>query len=291
MTYPEELKTIADFIRWGASEFNRAGLFFGHGRDNPFAEAEALLLHALNLPSELPSEFINCNLGVAEKHKIADIYMQRINTRKPTAYLTNKAIFAGFEFFVDERTLIPRSPIAELIEAAFTPWVNPQRVFKILEIGTGSGCIAIASAYMFPNAKIDAIDISTEALEVCRDNIKLHGAEHIVNPIESDLFAELPAEQQYDIIISNPPYVDAVDMSNLPDEYHHEPRSALAAGEDGLDIVRRILSEAKNYLATDGILVVEVGNSKPAVEEQFSDLDLNWLEFSNGGEGVFIVQP
>jgi len=275
-------------VRWGASEFNAAGLFCGHGIDNAWDEALFLARHVLHLTPAEDTFAADARLLTAEKEKIAALFVRRIQERMPAAYLTGEAWFAGLPFYVDQRVIIPRSPTAELIEEGFSPWLDDVEVTNVLDLCTGSGCIAIACAMAFPGAQVDAIDISAEALVVAEKNIIRH---HLVNEVQlrqSDLFTNVPLKK-YDLIISNPPYVAAEEMRNLPAEYLHEPALALGGGEDGLDLVAEILKQAPKYLAPHGILVVEVGNSAVSVESRFPDLPFVWLEFKRGGDGVFLL--
>ena len=285
----EELKTMGDLVRWGATSFIEAGLSFGHGTDNALDEAFMLVRHVLHLPHDLPSYMINATLTKNERRQVVELLMERITTRKPAPYLIQEAMFAGMPFYVDERVLIPRSPIAELIAQGFSPWIDPDNVHSILDLCTGSGCIAIACAAAFPGAHVTATDDSTNALDVAAINVEKHGMQEQVELLKSDVFQSLPASQQFDIIVSNPPYVDAEDMAALTPEFLHEPGEALAAGKDGLDIVRQILRNATDYLTDQGILVVEVGNSDAALMEQYPDVPFSWPEFSHGGHGVFIL--
>ena len=283
------LDTPKDFIRWGASAFNRAKLHFEHGTSNAVDEALNLVLHALALDHDMPPWLLDGRLTEPEKRAVYGLLERRVRERKPYAYITNRARFAGLDFYVDERVLVPRSPIAELIEAGFEPWIEPERVTRVLDLCTGSGCIAVACAYAFHDAAVDATDVSPEALEVARMNVeKLHVADRVLLH-RADVFDGLP-EAPYDIVVSNPPYVDAEDMATLPDEHHHEPKLGLAAGQDGLDVVRRILAAAPRYLAPDGILVVEVGNSRWALEQAYPDLPFTWLEFQRGHAEVFLLR-
>jgi ribosomal protein L3 glutamine methyltransferase len=282
-----ELHTLQDMIRWTVSRFNAAKLFYGHGTDNAWDEAVQLILPTLYLPIDVPPHVLNSRLTTSEREKLIELVVRRINERTPVAYLTNKAWFCGLAFFVDERVLVPRSPIGELIQAEFQPWLI-EEPSRILDLCTGSGCIAIACAYAFPEAEVDAIDISLDALNVAEQNIQDHGLEQQVFPIQSDGFRSLPKEQ-YNLIVTNPPYVDEEDMNRLPEEFEHEPALGLAAGTDGLDLVRRILANAPNYLTEKGILVCEVGNSMIHMIDQYPDIPFTWLEFENGGHGVFMM--
>lgn len=283
------LRTLRDFIRFGASQFRAAGLSFGHGTDNAFDEAAWLVLHTLHLPLDLPESWWSSNLSEAERTRVITVLRTRIETRKPAAYLTGEAWFAGLPFFVDEHVLVPRSPLAELIAVGFEPWLEADSVEQVLDLCTGGGCIGIATALALPQARVDLSDVSEPALAVAARNVERHGVGERVRLRHSDVFAGLGPEDRYDLIVSNPPYVDARDMAELPQEYRHEPELGLAAGEDGLDIVRRILADARRHLTEGGALIVEVGNSQPAVEAAFPDLPLIWLEFESGGHGVFLA--
>jgi ribosomal protein L3 glutamine methyltransferase len=284
-----ELRTIGDMLRWAVSRFNDAGIFYGHGTDNAWDEAIALVFHALHLPEEIGQQVIQSNLTSSEKHKIVELIIRRVRERLPVPYLTNKAHFAGLEFFVDERVLVPRSPIAEMINNNFSPWLYNKPVHRIMDLCTGSGCIAIACAYAFEDAEVDALDISEDALEVAQINIETLGVLDRVFPIQSDMFAAIEKGPHYDLIVSNPPYVDAEDIDDMPSEYHHEPAIGLASGRDGLDLTKRILANAADYLTENGLLVVEVGNSMVHLMEQFPDVPFMWVEFEFGGDGVFVL--
>ncbi|MGL5146884.1 MAG: 50S ribosomal protein L3 N(5)-glutamine methyltransferase [Plesiomonas shigelloides] len=282
-----ELHTIQDMLRWTVSRFNAAGLYYGHGTDNPWDEAVALVLPTLFLPLDFPADMRNCRLTPSERHRIVERVLRRINDRVPVAYLTNSAWFCGMEFYVDERVLVPRSPIGELIQNHFDGLL-PREPLRILDMCTGSGCIAIACAAEFPDAEVDAVDISTDALTVAEQNIYAHALGQRVIPIRSDVFRDLP-QDKYDLIVTNPPYVDAEDIADMPDEYHHEPAIGLASGMDGLKLTKRILAGAPDYLAEDGVLICEVGNSMVHLEAQYPEIPFTWLEFEHGGLGVFML--
>lgn len=284
----QEMVTIRDFIRWAVTQFNQADLVYGHGTDNGWDEAVNLVLTTLHLPPDIDTNVLDAKLVETEKRIIAQRVKKRVEERIPVPYLVNEAWFAGYNFYVDERVVIPRSPIAELLEDEFSPWVEEENVQSILDLCTGSGCIAISAAFTFPNASVDAVDISANALEVAKINVERFGLEENVNLIQSDLFTGL-AGKRYDIIISNPPYVSKTEYDGLPPEYTHEPRQALTCGEDGLEIIRRILAQAENYLTPKGILIVEVGFSQELLEAHFPGVPFTWLQFENGGEGVFLL--
>jgi ribosomal protein L3 glutamine methyltransferase len=287
MTQPD--KTPRALIHWGADRFDKAGLVYGHGTDNALDEAASLVLYVLEIGYDQPDTVLDTEISAADCERVMALLEQRVQTRKPAAYLMDEAWFAGMPFYVDERVLVPRSPIAELIVARFVPWVDVNRVHNILDIGTGSGCIAMACAAAFPQAQIDATDVSRDALDVARINRQRHGMEERVKLIESDLFSAL-AGKRYDIIVSNPPYVPREDVLQLAEEYQHEPASGLVAGEDGLDIVVRLLRDAALYLADNGILVVEVGYTHDALQAQYPEVPFIWLDFEQGGTGVLLLQ-
>ena len=263
-------------------------MFFGHGTDNAFDESAALVFHALGLSHEANARTYARRVGQAAQQRVSQLIERRIEERVPAAYLIGETWFAGLPFYVDRRVLIPRSPIAELIERQFTPWIDPRRVRRVLDIGTGSGCIAIASAKAFPRARVDAVDISAEALEVARLNVRRHRLGRRLRLLQSDHFGAL-GDESYDIIVTNPPYVGERELKSLPAEYCHEPRIALAAGKAGLDSVRVILQQAGRYLRPHGLLVVEVGNTETAVRRAFRQLPFTWLDFERGGGGVFLL--
>jgi len=283
-----ELFTIRDFLRFGASNFNAAKIYFGHGTDNAWDDAVALVLHALSLPHDINPNILDARLTYSERENILRLFLRRINERVPVPYLTHEAWFASLPFYVDERVLIPRSPFAEIIEKRFAPWVDDLEVMRILDIGTGSACMAIACALAFPESLVDAVDLSNDALEVAKINVDKHNVRGQVRFLQSDVFSALPNEK-YDIIISNPPYVGTEEMQTLPPEYAHEPRSALLSGEHGLDVVKKILQEAAQHLNSEGLLFVEVGNSEDILAEQFPEVPFLWLEFERGGGGVFML--
>nr|CAA6822423.1 MAG: Protein-N(5)-glutamine methyltransferase PrmB, methylates LSU ribosomal protein L3p [uncultured Thiotrichaceae bacterium] len=284
----KQMRTIRDLIRWGASRFMEAELSFSHGMASALDESAYLVLHTLHLPIDTPDVYFDSRITPSECEAVSQILRRRVEERKPAAYLTNEGWFAGLPFYVDERVLVPRSPLAEWVEKQFYPWTDPEHTHNILDLCTGSGCIGIACAYAFPHAQVDLSDISMDALEVAQGNIKRHGAQNNVQVIHSDLFNELGGKR-YDIIVSNPPYVDRADLSAMSKEFHHEPVLGLEAGQDGLSIAHRILREARNHLTDHGILIVEVGNSEYALEAAYPELPFNWLEFENGGDGVFML--
>jgi ribosomal protein L3 glutamine methyltransferase len=284
-----DLETLRDMVRWGASEFGRHGLVFGHGTDNALDEALQLVLHACRLDYSLPGEYLDCRITESEKSAIVSLFEERISSRVPAPYLTGKAWFAGLEFEVTRDVLVPRSPIAELIMNHFDPWIDYDRVGRILDLCTGSGCIGIAAAMEFPDAEVDLVDISPEALKVARRNIEKHHQEQRVEVMQSDLFDAIPAGREYDLILSNPPYVSRGEYQSLPAEYRHEPRIGLEAGEDGMDIVAGILASAGSYLAPGGIMILEVGASAEFLLERFPGYPFVWLDFEHGGDGVFLL--
>ncbi len=283
-----ELNTIHDFIRWSVSRFHEADVYFGHGTDNAWDEAVSLIAWSLFLPVELPHDIKSARLTQSEKLRVIETISRRINEKIPAAYITNQAWFAGQPYYVDERVLVPRSPIAELIETKFEQVVGDKPVNRILDMCTGSGCIAIACAYAFEDADIDAADISFDALEVADINIHEHHMAEQVFPVQSDLFSNLTG-QRYDLIVSNPPYVDADDLEDMPHEFSHEPEIGLGSGPDGLELTRRILACGARFLNDDGVLVVEVGNSFVHLQEQFPQVNFQWLTFERGGHGVFAI--
>lgn len=282
------LSTLRDYIRWAASRFTQAGISFGHGTVAALDEAVALVLHTLYQPYNLAEAYFDSVLTMNERQAVIDIIDRRINERIPAAYLTNEAIFAGLTFYVDERVLVPRSPIAELIEQRFSPWVDEGQVGRILDLCTGSACIAIACAYAFPDALVDAVDLSVDALAVAEINIENHQVSDSVTLYQSDLFKELPAAL-YDVIVSNPPYVCHEEWEQLPQEFRAEPDMGFKGGHTGLDIVLRILVDADDYLAEQGILIVEVGSSAETLQNTFPDVPFYWLDFERGGDGVFLL--
>lgn len=284
----QKFTTVAAALTWAENAFADAHLYYGHGTDNAWDDAVAILVFVLSLPVDVSDDVLPRVLTAEESEQLDNLFQQRISQRIPSAYLTQQAWFCGLPFYVDERVIIPRSPISELIINQFSPWIEEQNVHRILDLCCGSACIAIACAYAFPEATIDAVELSEQALVVADINVQQHEVQHQVQLIQSDLFANV-ANQQYDIIVSNPPYVDAEDIASMPNEYHHEPAMALASGCDGLDITRRILLHAAEFLTEQGILIVEVGNSAETLECLYPNLPLIWLEFEQGGQGVFML--
>jgi ribosomal protein L3 glutamine methyltransferase len=284
----DELNTLSDFVRWGASRFNEAKLFFGHGTDNALDEAVVLVLHALHLPYNFPQSLWNTQLTYPEKRTVFNLLQRRIQERMPTPYLTQEAWFANLQFFVDQRVLIPRSPLGELIQHHFAPWIITEKTTRVLDLCTGSGCIAIATALVLPEAEVDAVDISSDALAVAQQNVENYGLEHRLHLVHSNLFENLVGSH-YDLILSNPPYADAYEMEHMPPEYQHEPRLGLEAGEDGLLLVKQILREAPAHLTPHGVLIVEVGASQDTLVDLYPEVPFTWLEFEHGGEGVFLL--
>ncbi|CAE6715784.1 50S ribosomal protein L3 N(5)-glutamine methyltransferase [Paraburkholderia haematera] len=288
MTLP--FSTVRDLLRFAVSRFNQAELSFGHGSANAYDEAAYLILQTLHLPLDLLEPFLDARLSAAEIDAVLNVIERRAGLRVPAAYITQEAWMHGFRFYVDERVIVPRSFIGELLQDGLQPYVeDPEQVAAVLELCTGSGCLAILAAHAFPNADIDAVDLSAPALEVATRNVTDYRLDDRVALFEGDLYAPL-AERRYDVIISNPPYVNAASMKELPAEYKHEPDMALAGGADGMDIVRRIIAEARNWLTEDGVLVVEIGNERANVEAAFGGLDLVWLSTSAGDDNVFLIQ-
>ncbi|MGE6359746.1 50S ribosomal protein L3 N(5)-glutamine methyltransferase [Psychrobacter glacincola] len=313
----EQLVSIRDFIRFSVTQLRNYDVVVAQGTTDEFAEASAIVLHSLALDWSANEQILDCRLTTSEKQLVLSLLEERIAERKPLSYLINLSYFCDLPFYVDERVLIPRSPIAELIRQQFHPYfdvnelakplgksVNEQAaVFydhglevkqlsqpeRILDLCTGSGCIAIALATRFVDALVDAVDIDKSALEVAMVNVDHHDLGHQVNVIESDLFAKIPAEHQYELIVTNPPYVDAAIMAELPPEFLYEPEHALAAGQDGLDLVHRILFEAPDYLSPEGLLVCEVGDSEWALKQAYPEIQFDWLKFAHGGHGVFAI--
>lgn len=283
-----ELQTIVDLIRYAASRFNAAGLTFGHSHDNAIDEAAHLVLSCLHLPPDLPPAYGGARLTAIEKTRVLSLIDRRIETREPVAYLVGEAWFAGMPFKSDARALVPRSPIAELIEGGFSPWLDGRDVERALDLCTGSGCIGIAMAAHNPHWQVDVADLSDDALALARENVALHQVGRQVRAIRSDLFSGLPGER-YDLIVSNPPYVTDDEYAALPGEYAHEPKLALAAGADGLDLALRILRDAPDHLTEDGLLIVEVGESERALKALLPEVPFVWIEFKVGPMGVFAL--
>ncbi|VVE81289.1 50S ribosomal protein L3 N(5)-glutamine methyltransferase [Pandoraea sputorum] len=288
-THP--FQTLRDLLRYAVSRFTEAELAFGHGTATAYDEAAYLLLHTLHLPIDTLDPFLDARLLPDEIERALSVINRRAGERVPASYITNEAWMHGHRFYVDERVIVPRSFIGELLEDALRPWVNhPDDVADVLELCTGSGCLAILAAETFPAAQIDAVDISHDALDVAKINVADYGLDDRVALHLGDLYAPLPDGKRYEVIITNPPYVNEGSMQVLPAEYRHEPRLALAGGDDGMDIVRRIIAGARERLTDDGVLVVEIGNERPFVEATFPELPITWLATSAGDDMVFLVQ-
>ena len=283
------IPTVADLIRHGSALFERAGLAYGHGMGNATDEAAALVFHALALDHGQAGSAYALRPGRADVERVLALFAQRVDRRVPAAYLMKRMWFAGLEFEVDERVIVPRSPFAELIHAGFEPWIDPDSVRRILDVGTGSGCIAIACALAFPQASVDAVDVSGGALEVAGHNVARHGVGGRVRLLQGDVYQPV-ADARYELIVANPPYVSDSEMQALPPEYRHEPDVALRAGADGLDVLRSLLAGAARHLAPGGALFVEVGDSDERVQRAFPELPFVWLEFEQGGGGVFLLR-
>jgi len=292
MHYPrlsEELFTIRDWLRFTVSRFEESGIFFGHGTDNSYDEAAWLILAALHLPHDTLENFLDAVITESERKHLAHLIERRVTERTPTAYLLREAWLRGFKFYVDERVIVPRSFIAELLEDSLSPWIeSPEMVESTADICTGSGCLGILLAHAFPNALVDVVDISPDAIAVCNINIANYGLQQQVTAIQSDMFSALKGKT-YDLIISNPPYVDAPSMAQLPQEYRNEPQLALGSGTAGLDHTHTLLREAVNYLNNGGLLIVEIGHNRDALLEAYPDLPFTWLEVESGNEFVFLL--
>jgi len=285
----QHLHTVRDLLRFAVSRFNQAELFFGQGSSDAYDEAAYLILHTLHLPLESLKPFLDARLTNSELAEVLSIIQRRTEQRIPASYLTHQAFLGDFDFYVDERVIIPRSFIAELLHEQLSPWIaDPEEISSVLDLCTGSGCLAILAANIFPNASVDAVDLSPDALAVAERNVAEYNLENQVNLIESDLFAKL-AGKQYDLIISNPPYVDAESVAALTQEYLHEPKMALGSGHDGLDATRIILKQAAQHLTENGLLVVEIGHNRDALEAAYPDLPFTWLDVSAGDQFVFML--
>jgi ribosomal protein L3 glutamine methyltransferase len=286
----ESLHTLRDWLRFSVSAFNEAGLSFGHGSASAYDEAAYLILHTLHLPLDTLEPFLDARLTESERHALHDVLEQRVLKRMPAAYLTNEAWLGNFRFYVDERVIVPRSFIAELLRDQFVPWIaDPGAVTCVLDLCTGGGSLAILAAHAFPNATVDAVDLSPDALAVARRNVDDYGLQDRIRLIESNLFDKLQG-RQYDLIISNPPYVDAASVAALPQEYLHEPKLSLGSGRDGLDATREILKHAAHHLAPNGVLAVEIGHNRNALEAAYPELPFTWLSVAAGDDFVFLLQ-
>ncbi len=286
----ESLITVRDWLRFAVSRFNEAGLFFGHGSDNAFDEAAYLILHTLHLPLDRLEPFLDASLTHGEAEELKTVIERRVKERVPAAYLTHEAWLGEYHFYVDERVIVPRSFIAELLREHLAPWVDdPDAIHSAVDICTGSGCLAVLMAHAFPHAEIDAVDISADALEVAKKNVADYGLEEQVRLVRSDLMQKLKG-RKYDLIVTNPPYVNAPSMKELPEEYRREPELALASGKDGLDHIRKILADAPRHLNPGGLLIAEIGHNRDALEAAFPQLPFVWLETSSGDGFVFLLR-
>jgi ribosomal protein L3 glutamine methyltransferase len=285
----QNLHSVRDYLRFAVSRFNEAKLFFGHGSSDAYDEAAYLILHTLHLPLDRLEPFLDARLTDGERTEVLNIIHRRVEHRIPAAYLTHQALLGNFSFYVDERVIVPRSFIAELLIEQLSPWItDPENVHSVLDLCTGSGCLAILAAHAFPNALVDAVDVSPAALAVAERNVADYNLQDRVDLIESDLYAKLDSKR-YDLIISNPPYVDAESVKALPQEYRHEPELALGSGHDGLDATRIILKHAAQHLTDNGVLVVEIGHNRGAIETAYPDLPFTWLDVSAGDQFVFML--
>jgi ribosomal protein L3 glutamine methyltransferase len=285
----QPFQTLSDLLRHAVTRFNTEQLYFGHGSDNAFDEAAYLLLHTLKLPLDRLDPFLDARLTEPEINTLVALIERRAKDRVPVAYLTHEALLGDYRFYVDERVIVPRSFIAELIPDQFQPWVsNPDEINNVLDLCTGSGCLAIMLADVFPNAQIDAVDLSTDALEVAKKNVNDYELLDRVTLYHSDLYHQLP-DKKYDLIVTNPPYVNSASMTKLPAEYRAEPQMALAGGEDGMDLVRRIVAGAKDRLTDNGVLIVEIGNEFEFAEAAFANVEITWLSTSAGDTSVFLL--
>ncbi len=285
----KNLVSIRDYVRWAATQFSAAGLYYGHGTDNAMDEAVELVLASLHLDHDLPVAYFSCRLTDSEANVIQEWVHHRIQDRVPLPYLTGRAWFAGMPFRVTPAVLVPRSPLAELIERGFQPWLDGDSLGRVLDLCTGSGCIAAAVAAYLPQVEVDAVDLSPEALAVARENLVRHELEDRVQLYEGDLYQPLPQGIRYDLILSNPPYVSEAEYAGLPKEYRQEPKLGLTASEEGLAIVVRLLRQAPDFLEEEGILICEVGNSAEALQTRYPEVPFVWLDFERGGEGVFLL--
>jgi ribosomal protein L3 glutamine methyltransferase len=285
----QNLHTVRDLLRFAVSRFNQAGLSFGHGSSDAYDEAAFLILHTLHLPLDKLEPYLDARLTEGERAEVLDILQRRVEQRIPAAYLTHQALLGQFSFYVDERVIVPRSFIAELLLVQLSPWIAaPEGIANVLDLCTGSGCLAIIAAHAFPSASVDAVDLSPDALAVAERNVTEYRLLDRVRLIESDLFTKL-GKKKYDIIISNPPYVDAESVAALPQEYLHEPILALGSGHDGLDATRIILKEAARHLTENGVLIVEIGHNREILEAAYPDLPFTWLDVSAGDQFVFML--